>query len=210
VPFITNNRPIPRRQAISLIGGGTFALAATQALSTTDGIGTVVEINGPGQVGRPEKLAAMQAGMDVFSGDLAVTGSEGRAHLGLGPVTEIHLGPLSQLLIDRFIAEIGGVIFLDGALVFDRAETASKLDVEFQTDFGRIGVRGTRFFVGPSENAYAVFAERGSVSITGGGVTRILTSGQGAELRGNDIEPGPVGEWQEPRIMAAFDWVLGA
>lgn len=208
--FIIPNRPIPRRQAISLIGGGAFAALATPGLTAGDGIGTVVEIKGPGQVGRPDKLAAMQAGMAVFVGDLAVTGSEGRAQLGLGPATEIHLGPLSRLQIDTFIAEIGGVIFLDGAVVFDRAETAPKVEVEFQTDFGRIGVRGTRFFIGPSENAYAVFVERGEVAVTGGGVTRILAAGQGADLRGTDVAPGPVEDWQEARVKAAFDWVLGS
>jgi ferric-dicitrate binding protein FerR (iron transport regulator) len=209
VPFIIPNRPIPRRQAIGLLGGGTFAAIALPGLAADDGIGTVVDIKGPGQVGRPDRLTAMQAGMEVFVGDLAVTGSEGRAHLGLGQKTEIHLGPLSRLLIDRFIAEIGGVIVLDGAVVFDRAETAPKVDIEFQTDFGRIGVRGTKFFIGPSENAYAVFVERGEVAVTGGGVTRTLTAGKGADLRGNDTAPGPVGDWQEARAKAAFDWVLG-
>jgi ferric-dicitrate binding protein FerR (iron transport regulator) len=210
VSFIIPNRPIPRRQAISLLGGGTFAALAMPGLAAGDGIGTVVEIKGPGQVGRPDNLAAMLAGMAVFAGDLAVTGSEGRAHLGLGPSTEIHLGPLSRLQIDSFIAEVGGIIFLDGSVVFDRAETAPKVEVEFQTDFGRIGVRGTRFFIGPSENAFAVFVERGEVAITGGGVTRTLTEGQGADLRGNDVAPGPVGIWEKARAKAAFDWVLGS
>jgi ferric-dicitrate binding protein FerR (iron transport regulator) len=124
--------------------------------------------------------------------------------------TEIHLGPSSQLQIDTFIAEAGGVIYLDGAIVFDRAETAPKIDLEFQTDFGRIGVRGTRFFVGPSENAFAVFVDRGSVEVSGGGVTRNLAAGQGVNMRGKDLAPGPVEDWQDARTKAAFDWVLGA
>jgi ferric-dicitrate binding protein FerR (iron transport regulator) len=208
VSFITKNRPIPRRQAICLIGGGSFAFAASGAMAAS-GVGTVVQINGPGQVGRPDRLAAMQAGMDIFAGDLAVTGNEGRAHLGLGTATQIHLGPQSQLQIDAFIADIGGEIFLDGALIFDRDDGAPKVDMNFQTDFGRIGVRGTRFFAGPSDNAFAVFVERGVVEISGGGVRRSLNAGQGAELRGKDAAPGPVGNWSEARIKAAFDWVLG-
>lgn len=208
MPLITNTRPIPRRQAIGLIGGGTFALAAVRVVAAA-GIGKVVEINGPGQVGQPDSLAEMLAGMDVFVGDLAVTGTEGRAHLGLGQATEIHLGPTSHLQIDRFIADIGGVIFLDGSIVFDRDEDAPGLDVEFQTDFGRIGVRGTRFFAGPSDNAFAVFVARGSVEISGGGVSRTLNAGQGADLRGKDVAPGPAEDWQEARIKAALDWVLG-
>lgn len=207
--FLNPHRPIPRRQAICLIGGGTFAVVGARLSAAGTGIGTVVQIDGPGQVGRPDKLADMQAGMDLFVGDLAVTGTEGRAHLGLGRATEVHLGPTSQLQIDRFIAEVGGVIYLDGAIVFDRAEAAAKVDIEFQTDFGRIGVRGTRFFVGPSENAFAVFVDRGSVEVSGGGVTRILTAGQGVDLRGKDVAPGPVEDWQDARANAAFVWVLG-
>lgn len=208
MPFITANRPIPRRQAICLIGGGTFALAACPALAAS-GIGTVVEINGPGQVGKPDQLAQMLAGMSLFDGDLAVTGPEGRAHLGLGRSTEIHLGPVSELRIDRFIADIGGAIYLNGAIIFDRDDTAPPIDLEFQTEFGRIAVRGTRFFAGPSENAFAVFVERGKVTISGGGVIKALTSGQGADLRGNNVAPGPVKNWPQSRVDKAFSWVLG-
>ena len=209
VHLFTKNRPIPRRQAICLIGGGTFALSTGAALAATSGIGTVVEINGPGQVGKPDRLAQMLAGMSLFDGDLAVTGAEGRAHLGLGRSTEIHLGPQSELRIDGFIAEIGGAIYLNGAIVFDRDDTAPPIDLEFQTEFGRIAVRGTRFFAGPSENAFAVFVERGTVTVSGGGVIKSLKSGQGADLRGNALPPGPVGDWQKPRRDAAFSWVLG-
>lgn len=208
MPFITKNRPIPRRQAICLIGGGTFALTTGAAFGVS-GIGTVVAIKGPGQVGQPNQLAQMLAGMPLFEGDLAVTGSEGRAHLGLGRSTEIHLGPVSELRIDKFIAEIGGAIYLNGAIVFDRDDTAPPIDLEFQTDFGRIAVRGTRFFAGPSKNAFAVFVERGTVTVSGGGVTRSLKSGQGVDLRNNTIAPGAVGNWSQSRIDDAFAWVLG-
>ena len=206
--LITKNRPIPRRQAICLIGGGAFAFVTGGAQAAT-GIGTVVEINGPGQVGQPDRLAQMLAGMSVFEGDLAVTGTEGRAHLGLGRSTEIHLGPVSELRLDTFIAEIGGSIYLNGSIVFDRDDGQPPVDLEFQTDFGRIAVRGTKFFAGPSQNAYAVFVERGTVNISGGGVIKALRAGQGSDLRGRDVAPGPVGNWSEARIDDAFAWVLG-
>ena len=205
--LFTKNRPIPRRQAICLIGGGTFALTAQGAMAAS-GIGTVVAINGPGQVGQPDQLAQMLAGMALFDGDLAVTGSEGRAHLGLGRNTEIHLGPVSELRIDRFIADIGGAIYLNGAIVFDRDDTAPPIDLEFQTEFGRIAVRGTRFFAGPSENAFAVFVERGRVTLSAGGVIKALNPGQGADLRGRDVAPGPVGNWSQSRIDDALAFVL--
>ena len=208
VPFITKNRPIPRRQAICLIGGGTFALTAGVARGAS-GIGTVVAINGPGQVGQPDRLAQMLAGMALFEGDLAVTGSEGRAHLGLGRNTEIHLGPVSELRIDKFIADIGGAIYLNGAIVFDRDDAAPPINLEFQTDFGRIAVRGTRFFAGPSENAFAVFVERGTVAVSGGSVIKAVKSGQGIDLRGNNVAPGPVGKWSQSRVDDAFSWVMG-
>lgn len=207
--FITANRPIRRRQVISLIGGGVFLAASPKAMAQDDGIGTVMQINGPGQVGRLDQLADMLPGMALFVGDRAVTGSQGRAHLGLGRATEIHLGPQSELQIDRFVAEIGGVIYLNGAIVFDRDDTAAPIDLEFQTQFGRIAVRGTRFFVGPSNDVFAVFVERGRVAIMGAGVTRVLVAGEGAVLRGRDVPPGPVETWKKPRIDAAFASVLG-
>ncbi len=205
----TANRPLPRRQAIGLIGGGAFVFSTRFAQAST-GIGTVVQVQGAGQVGSVEPFPEMRAGMDLFVGDTAMTGVEARAHLGLGKATEIHLGPASELQIDTFIAEVGGVIYLDGAIVFDRPEADPKLDLEFRTGYGRIGVRGTRFFAGLSNGVYSVFVDRGVIAVTAGNVTRQLAAGEGVELTADDQPPGPIRRWPEARINAALALVLGS
>ena len=64
-------------------------------------------------------------------------------------------------MVDR-----GGVLLLErGALLFDRQDGAKASGGIVRTPFAMIAARGTRFFVGPSNDVIGVFVERGSVSV---------------------------------------------
>ncbi len=220
--FSNPNRPVPRRQAIGLLSGGAFfarfawlfalsgPVLAPPAIAQAAGVGTVRGITGPGRVGKAEPLPAMQPGMSIFLGDRAVTGEEGRAHLGLGRATEIHLGPKSELRIDEFLASAGGVIHLDGALVFDRPDAKTEPALEIQTEYGRIGVRGTRFFAGREGDGFSVFVERGSVTVAAAGsIVRVL-AGQGTQIAAIGAPPAIPDRWTDDRVATVFADVLGA
>ena len=154
----------------------------------------------------------MSAGMAIHLGDRARTGDESRAHLGFGTATEVHLGPKSELLIDGFIAESGGVIHLDGALVFDRPEGVADPEAVVETQFGRIGVRGTKFIIIPEEGGLGVFVERGLVEVTGydlAASTVALRAGFGTFIPAIGAPPERARQWGESRVSAAFAFVLG-
>lgn len=224
--FSKLKRPVPRRRAICticggilLLGmGGSWALAQTttqpvpQQGADAGGIGIVRAISGTGGLGQADPLPVMQTGMDIFNGDLARTGAESRAHLGFGSATEVFLGANSEVIIDAFVAQSGGVIYLDGALLFDRADGSSDPEAEVITDYGRIGVRGTRFFVAKDETGLAVFVERGAVVVSGrdAATTSVaLAAGQGTLVPEPGAPPSPASRWSQDRITAITRAVLG-
>jgi len=109
------------------------------------------------------------------------------------------------LLIDTFIAGQGGTIELGtGQMVFDRPEGLAKIDLTMRTAFGMIGVRGTKFFAGPSRGVFGVFVEHGLVEVTGGGVTRQVGRGQGVDIATPGAAPSEVAQWGGARIREAY------
>jgi hypothetical protein len=182
-----------RRQMLALLAAAT---AARPALSqdAAPGLGVVEAVTGEAfaEATPPRPLLT---GAPVHLADVIVTAAAARVSLSFGGGSRIHLGPDARLTIDRFIAEAGGEFTLGaGAMVFDRPEDAPKTDVSVKSVFGLIGVRGTRFFAGPSGGAFGVFVERGALEFRSGDAVRRLGPGEGI-----DIAAGRVGEFQASR-----------
>lgn len=196
---------LTRRQTVLAAGllplGPLVAPAPLRAAPAE--IGETVSVTGPATLTRGGADAALAPGMALAEGDRAATGAAGLAELMLYTRTRITMGPESDVVIESYLADVGGTIALGGAMVFDRPEDAAKVDLTFQTAFGAIGVRGTRFFVGPSNGDYAVFCQRGAVAVSNAGVTRELGPGDGVNLRA-EAPPTEVVQWGAPRIIAAF------
>lgn len=153
--------------------------------------------------GSPARDLVPQAA--VFLGDEIGTGVESRLAMLLAGSTRILMGPQTSLTIDSFTAEAGGELVLgDGAMLFDREETAPKTPVTLTTAFGLIAVRGTRFFAGPSKGKFGVFVERGEVRLSGGGVEVALLPGFGSDIAAPGDAPSPPVRWKRARIEAAM------
>ena len=150
--------------------GGRMAAAASGSV-----VGKAQKIRGNVRRRQGEAEERLAAGGAVLDRDYVTTSTNSFADLALSE-TRILLGPQTELLIDSFIAGEGGTLELGlGRMVFDRPEGLPKVDVAVRTAFGMIGVRGTKFFCGPSRAAaFAVFVEHGAVSVAGGGRTRML------------------------------------
>ena len=175
---------------------------ARETLASTPRLGEVLETTGPGTLIRDGQSLALEPGLALHEGDTAATSETGLALLLLDERTRITLGVNSRIELAAFLSEIGGTIRVGGAMVFDRPDDLPPLDARFVTAFGEIGVRGTRFFVGPSRGDYAVFVQRGQVSVSNAGVTRLLAAGEGCALRAGP--PSEVTHWGEARIIEAF------
>jgi ferric-dicitrate binding protein FerR (iron transport regulator) len=200
----------------TVVVGGVLALAALPARTghATAVIGTADEVRGTVSRKKSDGLAALQAGADIMDRDFIVTGEESFAALTLGRDTRLLLGGGTELLVDSFIAGQGGTIELGtGKMIFDRPEGLPKIDLALRTAFGMIGVRGTKFFVGPNRGVFAVFVERGLVDFSGGGVTRRVGQGEGIDVVPpdaasgrslSDVVPGEVKRWGAARVREAY------
>lgn len=186
-----------------ILSAAALPLSALADARAPGDLGDVREATGEGSLRRGTEMLPLTPGTPLREGDTAATGMNGLALLWLNEETRMHMGPESQIELASFLSEVGGTIRIGGAMVFDRPEDRAPLDLTFATAFGEIGVRGTRFFAGPSRGDFAVFVQRGSVEVRGAGVTRVLAAGEGCTMH-QGAAPGEVGNWGEERITEAF------
>jgi hypothetical protein len=197
---------ITRRSALFSLGAAMPALTFASSATASEGIGSTVKLVGSGKQVSDGRETPLKVGATLNEGDTVMTGAETLALLMLNTETRINMGPETQITMARYLADMGGTITVGGAIVFDRPDDLPKVDLTFQTEFGEIGVRGTRFFFGPSKGKMAVFVQRGRVTVSNAGVTRKLRGGDGTDMEIGK-PPTEVARWKEPRIKAAFELV---
>jgi ferric-dicitrate binding protein FerR (iron transport regulator) len=187
---------------------GAAALALPRLAWAETSVGLVEALDGRA-FARQSQVRALAAAGPILLNDRVWTASASRATLFLEPLTRLYLGPAAALSIDRYLDSIGGDLFLhDGGLVFDRPAGAGG-DVSLRSGFGLIGVRGTRFFAGPSNGVFGVFVARGAVTVMAAGIRREVPEGSGVDIFAPGNPPSEVRAWGAPRIEAAFRSVLG-
>ena len=197
--MLVSRRVVVGGLLLTAVGGGATPTWAGSAL------GEATEIRGDVRLRQAKKDKPLAVGGQLFENDRVHTNAESFATLNLGTDTRVLLGAETELLVDSFIAGQGGTLELGtGRMVFDRPEGLPKVDVAVRTAFGMIGVRGTKFFCGPSRAAFAVFVEHGSVSVARGGVTKIAAAGQGVEFHHRGDAPSEPANWGEARIKEAY------
>jgi hypothetical protein len=141
----------------------------------------------------------------VFIGDSVGTGVDSSLGLLLGTATKVRLGAETQLRIDKFIVNAGGVLNLDrGAILYDHDPKDGSDASAVRSPFGLIAVRGTRFFAGPSAGVFGVFVERGAVMVVGVNTAVNLGPGQGTNVVSPGAEPSPPAVWGPARVAAAM------
>lgn len=188
---------------------GLSGLAPVGRADAADRIGDVETLQGSVFARLGETRRQLRTRAEIMLGDLVSTERQSRTTLALGR-TRVSLGEATQLTIDKFIADKGGDLVLgNGALVFDRADSLPKVDIEVRSAFGLIGVRGTRFFMGPASGRFGVFVARGTVSVRAAGASRTLNAGDGVDFERPGGPPSEVRRWAQPRIDAAFARVFG-
>jgi hypothetical protein len=141
----------------------------------------------------------------VFVGDSVGTGVDSSLGLLLGTATKVRLGPETQLRIDRFVVNAGGILNLDrGAILYDHDPKDGPDSMAVRSPFGLLAVRGTRFFAGPSNGVFGVFVERGALMVVGVSTAVNLGPGLGTNLTAPGSEPTPPAVWGAARIAAAM------
>lgn len=206
---LNRNNPfkgLDRRQFMVAVAGG---LAMTAQSRAAESIGSVTELTGSATADRAGRQVSLDIGTGVMVRDLIRTGSRSYLAMLLGNQTSMRLGQDTELLIDEYLLDVRGSFDLsNGALVFDRPENAAKTPTTVQTVFGQLGVRGTRFFAGPSRGVFGVFVERGALDVTAAGVTQALGPGDGVNIKAPGEAASEVAKWGQGRIDEAFASVI--
>lgn len=188
-----------RRQTIAIAAA---MLAPVRALAA-DPVGIALAADGGSMLHRAQARWPLEPDMPLFQDDTIRTAADGFAALRLVTEATINLGAGSEITLDAFTAALGGTLTLNGGMVFDRPDDLPPADHMVLTAFAQIGVRGTKFFAGPSNGPFAVFAARGTVLVDAQGERRTLQLGEGVDVAA-DGTPGAVRRWSEARIAAAY------
>ncbi len=123
--------------------------------------------------------------------------------MALGRDTIVRLGENTDLRIDKYLIDAGGVLTVGaGAVLLDK--TPSKGPARLRGLFGLITVRGTRVFAGPSNGVIGVFVEHGVVDLTSGGATVTLRDGEGSDIARRGARPTKPKKWGAARVQAAL------
>lgn len=182
------------------LGGLPFA---PLPLAATEPAGAVVDLSGSATAHRPPTEQPLAVRDPVFLADTLSTAPASRLDLKLGADLTLQLGAASTLVLADFSDEIG-VTLEAGAVFVDKAPESSARPLTIDSRFGQVSVRGTRVFVGPSRDPFAVFVERGTVTVTGGGRTVTVTAGQGTSIMRPGGTPSAPAPWGQSRIDAAL------
>lgn len=180
-----------------------LAFAAPPAGAAEKAAGSVVAVTGTALADRTPEEHRLATRDPVFLADTITTGAASQLELRLGRDLTLQLGEKGTLTLADFSDEIT-VALEDGAVFVDKNPASSSQPLVIDSRFGQVSVRGTRVFVGPSREPFAVFVERGTVTVTGGGSTVTVTAGQGTAIAAPGQPPTPPALWGQARIDAAL------
>ena len=194
-----------RRQFMATLTGCAGVLAMSSPVKAESQVGAVTAVTGQAVADRTGHSVPLDVGSGLMVQDLIKTGEESFLAMLLGDATAMRLGAKAELLIDEYLIGVKGTFNLtDGALVFDRPDESVKTVTTIKTVFGQLGVRGTRFFAGPSRGVFGVFVERGELEVTAAGATQVLESGDGIDIRSSGARASGITQWSQDRINEAF------
>ena len=190
--------------------------AAPYAHAAGSEVGTVTRIQNSANVARQGKFLELQAGAKIKENDEVQSGPDARVEITFKDGTKLTIGENSLIAIDKFLfdpdSDVGAILLraLQGPFHFITGSIGKleKKQIEVQSRFGVIGVRGTDFWAGPSQNVYGVLLLKGLITVFNSAGGRILSApGQGVNLTSANEPPGEVTVWGAARAQAALDAV---
>lgn len=192
------------------IAGLVFSvLLIVQAAAATQ-VGSVTRVVGACTGTIDAATRTLVAGMPVHRDEVLATGDDARLAVTLDDGTVLTIGEKARLIVDAFVydpagagtlhATVAGAFrYISGALSTDATRTAS-----VTTPVALIGVRGTDFWGGPIDGGFGVALFEGSITVTSGGVTRILEApGLGVDVAPGST-PGDPTVWGDDKIARAL------
>lgn len=177
-----------------------------QASDAADSIGTVVEVEGSATILHDGKISPLSVDAPVYRNDMIETATGSKAMVLFVDDTEFTLGENSSLVIDEYVFDPedennrkGRFSALRGVFLFTSGliEKRTPPDVEINTAYGTIGVRGTTVWGGDLDDQYGVFVQDGAVEIRNKQTPVRLGKGEGVNFDRKTFMP------DRPKLWAA-------
>lgn len=185
-------------------------LLAALPARADDGVGKVTEMTGTATITQAGGASAqLVQGASVYAGDVITTAPQSRVKVVFVEGTEAVLSGRGELHVDDFVydaadetknkAHLG---FMGGAFSYVSGLVAKKKDpdVKINTDFGSIGIRGTRFIGALKNNLTWVYVDKGEVEFTNAGGNAVIAAGSGTSIRSANDAPRPPYLWGEDEV----------
>lgn len=222
---------LPRRHALLPLLAVPLVLpgltAPARAAASRARVGEVRSVSGIADAHHPDEAPrVLTAGTEILLADLLVTGADSRLACRLEGGIDLRLGANASLRVDALTLRgpRAGIALraAGGPLLFERASpppsaaagpAVAPPPTTVSLPWARIGVRGTRFFAGPFEDALSVFVAEGRVVVqpTVAGAPRLtLGAGEGIDLPSQPVPggvptvPPQVRRWAPARIARAL------
>ncbi|WP_420391975.1 FecR domain-containing protein [Acuticoccus sp.] len=198
-----------RRRLTPVVAAAVLAVAVVAPVWATERAGTVSALTGRATATADADERELSARDPVHLRELVSTAEDARATLGLGEHTVLHLGGAVEILLERYVVDAGGTFeLMGGAVVLEHDGPPMTEPLTIDSQYGRIVVRGTTVFAGPSRGVFGVFVQDGVAEVTAGGRTVVLEAGEGTNIESPGEAPSEPQPWGTGRIEEALASVL--
>lgn len=188
-----------------------MALLAFAAPAHADSVGSIKELTGTVTVTHKPAgdTATLAVGAAISPQDVIETALQSRVKIVFKDGTEIVLSGKGKLDVEDYIFDEADETknkarysFAGGAYSYVSGLVARKKDpdVIIKTDFGSIGIRGTRI-IGALKNRLGwLYVDKGEVEFSNAGGKALLPAGNGTSIRSAEDAPRPPYLWGEDEI----------
>ena len=195
----------------------SLGLTSADAARADQQIGSAAQVVNvvTGTLATTRQRSVLRAGIDVFQNETIDTADNSASRVIFQDQTQISVGPMSQVVLDRFVFDpnpAASVVAVSVAKGVARFSTGllPKPDYQIRTPSCAIGVRGTVLTALVSEErASSISVQEGSASVSAQGATVIVNSGFTTYVpfgqRPSQPFPTPV---SPPPITAQMDALL--
>ena len=178
-----------KRHNVGPVGG---AGAGSSQQKIGNAVKTIDQVEGVTEKG----TQPVSAGSEIYVNELVRTGVSGKAELLFADRTNLTVGPVTTIRLDKFVYDPSGGsgnVVLEVGLGSFRFITGLQdpRNYEIHTRYATMGIRGTQFFVNITSTGLTIQVTSGTVTVTTSTGTYTVSAGQELTVSANGSVQGP-------------------
>lgn len=205
--------------AAFLFSGTAKAFAADEQQAGDGVIGTIMEVEGKATVtpAGQKTVKALAVKDSIHMKDVISTTEKSRVLILFIDNTQFRLSENTRITVDEYVfdpdnagSNKASYNVLNGTFQYVSGLIAKKKDpdVNIDTPYGTIGIRGTKLWGGNIKDAYGVHVEEGKVSVKNDGGQIFVNKGEGTSLKSRKAPPPKAAPWPVEQLQFIASTVL--